>query len=875
MIRRSPQFPVFLFVLASAVSALVQAAESPARERISLNQDWRFIKGDPAGVDGASLKYEKLKPWLLPSANDFRLEHAVRPSEPEPGKDVPFAQPGFDDKSWRALNLPHDWAIEGPFQQSLPGETGKLPYAGIAWYRKHFSVPTSDHGRKIYLDVDGAMARAAVWCNGRFVGGWPYGYASWQLDLTPFLNLGGENVLAIRLENPDDSSRWYPGAGIYRNVWIEKTSPVHVAHWGTAITTPVITQEEATVHFRARTELPTQTAVRATIAIFQADPAGKPTGNAVATFPQNGTAELPASGCLETDLALAHPKLWNLESPNRYVAVLSLSQDDRLVDRHETVFGVRQAEFTANDGFHLNGKRVQIRGVCLHHDFGALGTGFNLRAAQRILETMREMGVNAVRCSHNPPAPEWLDLCDQQGFLVMDELVDTWRRAKKPNDYHVLFPDWSEADLRALVRRDRNHPCVIMWSMGNELDDQSLPDGPQVAKKMARFAKMEDSSRPVTIANSDGKAGFNGFQIPLDVFGYNYKPFLYKKFRETNPDQPIYGSETSSTVSTRGEYGFPLKEGKDTDGRIGFQMTSYDLNRASWATLPDAEFRGQEENPFVAGEFVWTGFDYLGEPTPFNSDITNVLNYHTPEERAQAEAELKALGKIRVPSRSSYFGIVDLAGFKKDRFYFYQAHWRPELPMAHILPHWNWPERVGQVTPVFVYTSGDEAELFLNGKSLGRKKKGQYEYRLRWDEVQYEPGELKVVAYKEGKEWASSSVKTTGTASKLIVTPDRSRIQADGKDLSFVTITVVDKDGLMVPRSKPLLKFTVEGPGELAAADNGDPTDLTVFSSPERKSFNGLAMAIIRAKPGAKSPITLRVSGEGLPETVTTITPIP
>jgi len=852
----------------TAAAGAPEPQQTPLRECISLNEDWRFTKGDPDGKEIHGLDYESLKPWLLPCANNFRQEHAVRPTGSEPGKEVPFVQVGFDDKNWRALSLPHDWAIEGPFDQNLPGETGKLPYAGIGWYRKHFNILAADKGKKIYLDVDGAMAYATVWCNGKFVGGWPYGYASWQLELTPFLEFGAENVLAVRLNNPPESSRWYPGSGIYRNVWLEKTGPIHIAHWGTAVTTPAITESAATVHLRAQVELPITGPVNWGVQVFEADADGKPVGSAVASYPAEGTVALPETGNLEAEVIVRNPKLWSLESTHRYVAVVSLSQNNKVVDRQETSFGIRSAEFTANDGFHLNGKRVPLHGVCLHHDFGALGTGFNLRAAQRILETLKEMGVNAVRCSHNPPAPEWLDLCDRMGILVLDELVDTWRQAKKPNDYHRLFRDWAEADTRALLRRDRNHPCVIMWSLGNELDEQPRPDGPQVVKKMVRFARMEDSSRPFTTANSDGKAGFNGFQIPEDVFGYNYKPHLYQKFHQANPEQPLFGSETASTVSTRGEYAFPVVEGKESNGKIGFQMSSYDLNYPSWAAFSvDAEFRSQDENRFVAGEFVWTGFDYLGEPTPFNSDITNVLNYHTPEERAKAEAELKALGKIRVPSRSSYFGMVDLAGFKKDRFYLYQAHWRPELPMVHILPHWNWPERVGQVTPVFVYTSGEEAELFLNGKSLGRRKKEDSAYRLHWDDVVYQPGELKAVAYKEGKEWAVTSVKTTGEPSKLILTPDRASIQGDGKDLSFITVTVADKEGLQVPRSHPKLKFQVDGPGELAACDNGDPTDLTAFSSPERNAFNGLALAIVRAKPGAKGEITLRVSGEGVPET--------
>ena len=486
------------------------------------------------------------------------------------------------------------------------------------------------------------------------------------------------------------------------------------------------------------------------------------------------------------------------------------------------------------------------------------------------------MGCNAIRTSHNPPAPELLDLCDRMGFLVMDEAFDCWKGHKKPNDYHLLFPDWSEADLRALVRRDRNHPSVILWSTGNEMPDQRTQAGAELSKKLTAIVKEEDPTRFVTAGCNHEVAGFNGFQNTVDVFGYNYKPQLYTKFSETNSAIPLYSSESASTVSSRGEYFFPVpaefknknvrtEKGASANASMSdYQVTSYDCFTPAWATTPDMEWRGQEENPFVAGEFVWTGFDYLGEPTPFNADVSNLLNYSSLEEQAKAKEELDRLGKIRVPSRSSYFGIVDLAGFKKDRFYLYQSHWRPDFPMAHILPHWNWPERVGQVTPVFVYTSGDEAELFLNGKSLGRKSKSAGEYRLCWNDVVYQPGELKVVSYKNGKKWATETMKTSGTVVKLSLVADRSTIVADGKDLSFITVTVADKKGQLVPRSKNQIKFEIEGPGEIVATDNGDPTSFESFQSPERKAFNGLALVIVRAKAGQAGKIRLTATADGL-----------
>jgi beta-galactosidase len=844
------------------------AADLAPRERILFDDNWRFQKGDPADL-GDALSYDKIKPWLVPAANAFVApDRAKIPPAGEPAENVAYAQPGYNDSKWRKVTLPHDWGIEGPFDQALPGETGKLPWMGIAWYRKTFTVPATDHGRQFFLEIDGAMSYATVWCNGKFVGGWPYGYASWQVDLTPFLKPGAENVLAIRLDNPPESSRWYPGGGIYRNVWLVKTAPVHVAHWGTRITTPQISASTATVKIDVKLDNAATAPAKAQVLtqIYRLV-----TKNGVLTRVPDASSTVAAtsiapnqSATVTQTIFVKNPRLWSPAQPNLYVAVTSVAQGGKVVDAVETTFGLRTVEFTVNDGLHLNGKRVPIRGVCNHHDLGALGAAFNVRAAQRQLEILREMGVNAIRTSHNPPAPELLDLCDRMGFLVLDELTDTWARPKKLNGYARLFPDWHEADLRALITRDRNHPSVIAWSTGNEIPEQGEPAGRAISKELTAIAHETDPTRLVSAAAHFVSSGYDGFQKTIDLFGYNYKPGEYAKFHAANPTIPLFGSETSSTISSRGEYFFPVTDDK-RGGASDFQMSSYDLSAPPWATTPDAEFRGQDENPFVAGEFVWTGFDYIGEPTPYSTDKTNLLNYSNPEDKARAEQELKTLGKIAVPSRSSYFGIVDLAGFKKDRFYLYQAHWRPDLPMAHILPHWNWPERVGQVTPVHVYTSGDEAELFLNGQSLGRKKKGKFEYRLRWDDVKYEPGELKVQAYKNGKPWATDVVKTTGPAAKLMLAADRALIANDGRDLSFVTATVADKDGLLVPRSKNAITFSIDGPGEIVATDNGDATDHTIFASPERKAFNGLALAIVRAKPGtAAAPITLRATAEGL-----------
>jgi beta-galactosidase len=444
----------------------------------------------------------------------------------------------------------------------------------------------------------------------------------------------------------------------------------------------------------------------------------------------------------------------------------------------------------------------------------------------------------------------------------MDEAFDCWAQRKKENDYHLLFPDWHERDLRALVRRDRNHPCVILWSIGNEIREQGSPAGHKIAGELAAIVRSEDVTRPITAGCNNVNAGYNGFQRQVDVFGYNYKPGEYGKFRQANPGQPLFGSETASCVSSRGEYFFPVSDDK-LQGRADFQVSSYDLYAPPWATPPDWEFRGQDEFPFVAGEFVWTGFDYLGEPTPYNADVSNLLNFTDPAEKARLEQQLKALGKIRVPSRSSYFGIFDLAGFRKDRFYLYQARWRPELPMAHILPHWNWPDRVGQVTPVHLYTSGDEAELFLNGKSLGRQKKAADQYRLRWDQVIYEPGELKVVAYRNGKPWAQDVVRTTGPAAKITLKPDRAAIKADGQDLCFVTVAVADEAGQPVPRAMNHVAFEISGPGEIVAVDNGDATSFEPFQARQRNAYNGLCLVIIRSA-GQRGTVRLTAAAQGL-----------
>jgi len=871
------------------------------RQRISINEGWRFYKYDwtekaddliydarpefkghqdggpadakPTEAETVEVTQLVLKPWILPTGNDFIKDPAKHYNHPKgnPGSDFAFVQNDFDDSEWESVNLPHDWAIKGPFFEGpnpqVGGGMGRLPSPGVAWYRKKLDIPASDTGKSIFLDVDGAMSYAMVWLNGKLVGGWPYGYASWRVDLTPYIVPGEENQLAIRLDNLPASSRWYPGGGIYRNVWLTKTDPVHVGQWGTFVTTSNVSAVSVTVNLEISIDNDSKDDASITVItkIFTLDEDRNKTGRAVATFkPLETTVKAGESSRVESSITLENPKLWGpppTQAPNRYEAVTTLWQNDKAVDQYETRFGIRSLRFDPDSGIFVNGEHIQIKGVNQHHDLGALGAAFNTRAAERQLEVLGEMGCNAIRTAHNPPVPELLELTDRMGFLVMDEAFDVWERKKTPLDFHLIFPDWHEQDLRALIRRDRNHPSVIIWSFGNEVGEQYTgEEGATLAKRLHNIIKEEDPTRPTTSAMNWAKP-----DMPLpavqDVISLNYQGQgirqdpefegtdrirtvpMYTAFHEKFPDKVVLSSETAHAISSRGIYLFPVTEKTSDilwDGRGGdsqiHQVSAYELYAVDYGSSADKVFSSIYRHPFVAGEFVWTGWDYLGEPTPYYE------------------------------ARSSYGGIIDLAGFKKSRFYLYQAHWRPDYPMAHIIPHWNWPERVGLITPVHVFTSGDEAELFLNGQSLGRKKKEQYEYRLRWDDVKYEPGEVKVIAYRNGKKWAEDVVRTTGKAAFLKASADRSEIRADGKDLSFITVRVTDKNGMTVPRASNPIKFSIEGPGEIIATDNGDPTNFVPFPSHEREAFSGLALVIIRSKREEFGPITVTAKSPGLKE---------
>lgn len=768
----------------------------------------------------------------------------------------------YNDSAWRNLNLPHDWGIEGPFRNDLVNETGLLPWKGIGWYRKHFVVLENDKEKQIFIDFDGAMANAQVWLNGQFVGEWPNGYTSFRFNLTPYIKFGEENIIAVRLDTENFDSRWYPGAGIYRNVWLTKANAVHIDHWGIYLTTPKVSIEEAIIDLQINLKNTENNfaEVKVQTIIYNSE-------NKMVARSKKLISTLPAQSkkTLAIELAVKNPLLWDIESPNLYTAQTSVYRGEKIVHKETTTFGFRTIEFTANEGFLLNGKKVEIKGVCNHHDLGPLGAKFNIRAAERQLEILKEMGCNSIRTSHNPPAPELLDLCDKMGFLVQVEAFDTWQTAKKEFDYNIHFDTWHFEDLQAMVLRDRNHPSVFMWSIGNEVPDQT---NPVLAKRLADIVKLTDHTRPVTAGCNWPISTYNGFLQAMDVYGYNYNNSEYRKFFSDSSltNVAFIANETTSCLSTRGEYFFPVILGpadENLPGNKTFHMSSYDVQYPGWGSNPDMQFELYDQFPRVMGEYVWTGFDYLGEPTPYFRDITDLVNYTDSAEIVALRKRLDQLGADEIPSRSSYFGIMDLCGFKKDRFYIYQARWRPDFPMAHILPHWNWSERIGKNVPVHVYSSGDEAELFLNGTSLGKRKKKKFEYRFQWNEVVYQPGELKVKVWKDGKVWAEDLMKTALQADKINLEIDRKELIANGNDLVFVTINILDKNDIFVPRADNMINFEIEGPGEIIAVDNGDPTCHETFIANKHSTFNGKCLVIIRSTEEIGT-IKLKAKSKGL-----------
>ena len=858
---------------------------SSGRERISINEEWRFWRSEknPDGItydnrtDTPQGNVTYLRPWILPNANQFipdTSKHYETPSS-EPVIDIPYVQNRFDDSAWEDVTLPHDWAIKGPYYIGNPtpitGSMARLPSQGVGYYRRKLSMAAEDVDKTIYIDIDGAMSYAMVWLNGHLVGGWPYGYNSFRLDLTPYLEPGDDNLLAIRLDNPVDSSRWYPGAGLYRNVWLTKVHPVHVAHWGTYISTKDVFAESATVDIVVQIEGKSNYNQEVEIAtdVHVYDAHTKSVGDKVAEFSSKSLILSGGKQAVNATVDIDHPQLWGPppgQEPNMYVAVtriLSNGSSDP-VDVYETPFGIRSFTYSGEKGLSVNGEHVRIQGVNQHcHDLGALGSAWNDRAAERQLEALRELGVNAIRMAHNPPAPELLEMTDRMGFVVMDEIFDCWEQNKTNNDFHLIFPEWHEADLRSFLRRDRNHASIYSWSVGNEVGEQTCCGnrGYEIGRLLNDIVKSEDPTRPVTASMNVAKPNMT-FPEAFDILSLNYQgegirdtpqyswtngtrtPPQYAPFHAAFPDKLIAESESAAALSSRGTYLFPVTElnsapVNDTNGggnSSAYFVSAYELHSANFGSSADKVFATQDANPFVAGEFVWSGWDYLGEPTPYY-DV-----------------------------RSSYFGIIDIAGFNKDRYYLYQARWRPDVKVAHVVPaHWNWEgEREGIVTPVHVFSNAEEAELWINGVSQGKKILGESEYRFRWDEVVYQPGEVRVVTWKDGQEWAAETIKTTGAPTSLCLEADRSDFAADGKDLSFVTLQVVDAEGLLVRNANVTVDFEVEGPAQIVATDNGFEADFNPFHELKRDTFNGLALAIVKGTKGGTGEVTVKASAEGL-----------
>ena len=755
-------------------------------------------------------------------------------------------KPDFDDKQWEAVTVPHDWAIYGPFDRShdlqevavtqnletaasvKTGRTGGLPYVGVGWYRTTFEAPA---GKLVSLVFDGAMSEARVYVNGQEVCFWPCGYNSFHCDVTPYLNKeGAKNLLAVRLENRPQSSRWYPGAGIYRNVRVVATEAVHVPVWGTQLTTPHVSAEYASVCLKTTVEGAGTKDVRILTQILS------PEGEVVAS--KDNTMKINHGQPFEQNFLVDAPRLWSPETPYLYKAVSKIYVDGLQTDEYTTRFGIRSIELVADKGFFLNGQHRKFQGVCNHHDLGPLGAAINVAALRRQLTLLKDMGCDAIRTSHNMPAPELVELCDEMGFMMMVEPFDEWDIAKCENGYHRFFKEWAEKDMVNMLRQYRNHPSVVMWSIGNEVPTQCSPEGYKVASFLQDICHREDPTRPVTCGMDQVSCVLaNGFAAMLDVPGLNYRTHRYVESYEKLPQNLVLGSETASTVS----YKFPaeLKKQAMYDDH---QSSGYDLEACSWSNVPDEDFALADDYDWTLGQFVWTGFDYLGEPSPYDTDAW--------------------------PSHSSVFGIIDLASLPKDRYYLYRSIWNKRDNTLHVLPHWTWPGREGENTPVFVYTNYPEAELFVNGKSYGKQRKLtsdearalqgkdslwlQRRYRLMWTDVPYEPGELKVVAYdNSGKKVEEKTVRTAGKPHHLEVVADRTALSADGKDLAYITVRVVDKDGNLCPADDRLVSFTVKGAGSFRAAANGDATCLDLFHLPRMHAFSGQLTAIVQS--GAES----------------------
>ena len=752
----------------------------------------------------------------------------------------------FNDAAWQSVTVPHDWAIYGPFDKEVDkqlvkieqnnekaatektGRTGALPFIGVGWYRTKMTLPEFTTDKQLILSFEGAMSNAQVFVNAKKVGSRPYGYSYFYFDITSYLKQGTENTIAVRLENQGFSSRWYPGAGLYRKVKVLVKNKESFKQWGHYITTPFVSGNVAKVNIRSQVQ-----GENLSIKTILRDYEGKVVSENVAS--------VRFADEIEQNIAVKNPRLWSPESPYLYTAELQLYQGNILKDSETIRFGIRTIKYSPEKGFELNGKTTKFKGVCLHHDLGPLGAAVNKAALRRQLTILKDLGCNAIRSSHNMPSFEQLELCDEMGFLFLAESFDEWKKPKVKNGYNLYFDEWAEKDVVNLVQATRNHPCIVMWSSGNEVPDQWGEAGVKRAKWLQDIFHREDPTRPVTVGMDQVKAVMeNGFGAIMDIPGLNYRVNLYEEAYKRFPQGFLLGSETASTVSSRGVYKFPVKEFKDKTYEDN-QCSSYDLEACNWSNIPEVDFEMQDDKPWVIGEFVWTGFDYLGEPTPYDKYW---------------------------PSRSSYFGMCDLAGLPKDRYYLYRSRWNTMDETLHILPHWTWPGREGEITPVFVYTNYNSAELFVNGKSQGIQKKNKNtkleRYRLMWMNVKYEPGTIKVVAYDDaGKVVSEKSVTTAGKPYAIKLDADRKALTANGDDLSYVTATLVDKNGKPCPTATNQLQFKTKGAGIFRAVCNGDATSLEQFHLPTMKAFSGKLVVTVQSTTN-EGNIELTVSGAGL-----------
>jgi len=801
-------------ILFSAILPLRLGAQANGQSASSFNQNWKFLLGD-----------EK------EAANE-----------------------NFNDEAWRSVQLPHDWSIELPFDSTSPTGTGGAALrGGMGWYRKTFVLPAATNGKNIFIDFDGVYCNSEVFINGHSLGVRPNGFISFRYNLTPYLKSGNQhNVIAVKVDNSQQpNSRWYSGSGIYRNVWLLVSGDVFVDHWGTCITTPAVNDHSAAVHLktviRNSKDMAANLAVVTTVYNEQQHP--EKTASEVVAFSAAGVH------ALEQDFKISNPNLWSVEHPHLYKAVTQIKQRGKVIDTYTTTFGIRYYNFDAANGFSLNGKPVKIIGVCDHHDLGCLGAAINTSALERQLKILKAMGCNGIRTSHNPPAPELLDLCDKMGFIVMDEAFDMWKKPKNKYDYHLNWDEWHRKDLEDQVLRDRNHPSVLIWSIGNEIPEQWAgkdgqdSSGISIARELASIIKSLDATRPITSALNDPQPHNAIYRSGvLDLVGFNYHHQDFKDFPQKFPGQKFIGTETVSALQTRGHYDMPSDSIRRwpsrwdkpvTDANADLTCSAYDNCSAPWGSTHEETLKELLKYNFASGMFIWTGFDYLGEPTPYPW-----------------------------PARSSYFGIIDLAGFPKDVYYLYQGLFTSK-PVLHIFPHWNW--KPGQMVDVWAYyNNADEVELFLNGKSLGVKKKTGDDLHIMW-RVAYTPGTLKAISRKNGKTVLEKTISTAGAPAKIIITADKNSIHAAGNELSFVTVQITDKNGNLVPDAGNLVKFTLIGNGKIAGVDNGSPTSMESFRAGNRKAFNGMCLAVI-ASNGKPGSIALKASSEGLVSATTMIT---